>query len=117
MDENTGTITIAPEVLVDIVRLTTAGVPGVARLSADEPSPVNRFFRGSKMAPGIQVGVEDGAVTVDVYVVAEPDAQMMKLGQDLQREIGRAVEEVAGMPIRAVNVHIADVADRFEREG
>jgi uncharacterized alkaline shock family protein YloU len=112
MEENLGNVTVAPEVLLSLVRLTALATPGVARLYAGMPSGVHRLFSG-KVAEGIKIEIEDHSVTIDLYIVAEPDAQMLTLGQTLQREINRAIHDVVGMPVKEVNIHIEDVADRL----
>ncbi len=115
MEENLGSVTIAPEVLLAVVRLTALATPGVAGLSSENPSGVHRLFSG-KASEGIHLEFEDHTVTIDLYIVAEPDAQMLPLGQILQHEISRAIQDVVGMPVKEINVHIDDVADRGERE-
>jgi uncharacterized alkaline shock family protein YloU len=46
---------------------------------------------------------------VDLYVVAEPEANLLHLGQTLQNEVSRAIQEMVGMEVLAVNVYIQDV--------
>ncbi len=110
MEDHLGKVTVAPEVLYSLVRLTALATPGVARL-ADLPIGMRRLFRG-KAAEGIKIEITDDAVAIDLYLVAEPDAKMLSLGQTLQHEISRAIQDVVGMPVRQVNIHIEDVADR-----
>ncbi len=111
MEENIGTVTVAPEVLLALIRLTALATPGVARLSTENPNGVHRLFSG-KATEGIQLQIEDHTVWIDLYIVAEPDAQMLALGQTLQREVSRAIQDVVGMPVKEINIHIDDVADR-----
>lgn len=111
MDENLGTVTVAPEVLMQLVRLTALATPGVARLSSENPSGVKRLFKG-RASEGIQIEIEDHSVAINLFVVAEPDVQMLPLGQTLQREVSRAIQDVVGMPVKEINIHIDDVADR-----
>lgn len=115
MEENLGNVTVAPQVLLSLVRLTALATPGVARLYAGMPTSVHRLFSG-KAAEGIKIEIEDHTVAVDLYVIADPDAQMLTLGQTLQREINRAINDVIGMPVKEINVHIEDVADRLTGE-
>lgn len=115
MEENLGAITIAPEVLIDIVRLTALATPGVARLAPNYPNSVRRLL-SAKASQGIRIDIEDDSVSVDLYIVAEPDTQMLALGQTLQREISRAIQNVVGMPVKQVNIHIEDVAIRAGAE-
>lgn len=111
MEENLGTVTVAPEVLVQLIRLTALATPGVTRLAATFHGKVRRLF-GGKTGEGIEIEIEDHSVAINLYVIAEPDAQMLVLGQTLQREISRAVQDVVGMPVKEINIHIEDVADR-----
>ena len=110
MDEKTGSVTIAPDVLHSLVRMTALATPGVARLAPTLPNSVRRFF-GQHASEGMEIQIIDHAVTIDLYVIAEPSAQMLQLGQTLQREINRAIHDVVGMPVAEINVHIEDVAD------
>ncbi|MBI4791097.1 MAG: Asp23/Gls24 family envelope stress response protein [Chloroflexi bacterium] len=112
MDENLGSVSVAPEVLLDVVRLTALATQGVARLSNHHPSSFSRLFTG-KAAEGIRLQIEDSAVSIDLFIVAEPEAQMLQLGQTLQREISRAIHDLVGMPVKEINVRIEDVANRL----
>ena len=115
MEENQGSVTIAPEVLLALVRFTALATPGVARLSTENPSGVYRLFSG-KASQGIQIEIEDHTVSIDLFIIAEPDVQMLPLGQLLQREVTRAIQDVVGMPVKEINVHIDDVADLLTTE-
>ncbi len=113
MEETTGSVSIAPEVLTTLVRQVVLETPGVVELNSTLPGRMSRVFRGPKSTGGIDVQVEDGAVTVDVYITAEREVVLLPLGQTLQHEISRVISDSVGMPVRAVNVHIEDVSDPF----
>lgn len=104
-----GTVTIAPEVLVTIVRMATEDVPGVHSMSADWTRDVNRFFGNTRVGDGVQTHVQGDRVSVDLYVVVEPDANMLELGRRIQAEVTRSIEDLLGMRVQDVNVHIEDV--------
>jgi uncharacterized alkaline shock family protein YloU len=101
MAESRGRVTIAQNVLDTIVQLTTLGVPGVARLGARHP-----LRRGGD---GVHVEVSDNRVEVDVFVIVEPEANMREVGRMIQSEIARAMQEIVGMEVSTVNVHVQDV--------
>lgn len=105
MTEALGKVVIAPDVLVSIARLTTLATPGVAHLCSSGV----RAVLGSKDAGGVRVAVENDQVTVDVRVAVEHGTNMLQLSQGLQARIARAVQELVGMDVAAVNVYIADV--------
>jgi uncharacterized alkaline shock family protein YloU len=113
-DSLPGKVIIAPEVITTIVRMTALATEGVARLSTSIPGRMSRMFRGAHSAEGIDVDMQGESVIVDLYIVAARDAKMRELGEQLQRDVARAITEIVGLPVGAVNVHIEDVADPFE---
>ncbi len=109
MYEALGKVTIAPTVLTTIVRLTTLEQRGVHGL-APFPPKVRGLLAGGAGEEGIFVEIADDGVLVEVHVVAEATANMLKLGEALQTRVTRAIEEMVGMPVAAVNVYIDSVA-------
>jgi uncharacterized alkaline shock family protein YloU len=104
-----GTVTIAPEVLVTIVRLATEDIPGVHSMSTAWTRDVNRFFGNTSVGDGVQTSVQGERVSVDLYVVVEPDINMLELGRHIQAEVAQSIEDLLGMVVQDVNVHIEDV--------
>lgn len=111
MEEKLGKVTIAPEVLITIARLTTLSVPGVVRMSTDWMGNVNRLLGRTSSGGGVKIEVEDETVTVDLYVIVEPGVNMYNLGQAIQSEVTRAINDMVGVTVRAVNIHIQDVEE------
>ncbi|GIL15228.1 MAG: hypothetical protein BroJett039_04010 [Chloroflexota bacterium] len=114
MDETIGAVIIAPQVITTVVSQVVQATPGVARLATSFSGRMSRVLRGSRSASGVDVTVEDGAVSLDVYIVAMPNVALPTLGLGLQHEIYRAISDVVGMPVRAVNIHFADVQAPFD---
>lgn len=102
-----GSTTIAPTVLVTITRLSALAVPGVARL-APIPGGVNRLFRRG-LNEGIRVEVTDSTVSLALYLVLLPEANVRDVARRVQAEVARAIEETVGMRVNRVDVHIEDV--------
>ncbi len=116
MEENSGLVMISPQVLTTIARQAALNVPGVVSMSPG--ISFNRFLRRGKGREGIRVAVEEGAVSIDLFLIVEPQVNMLRLGQEIQREVTRAIQDLVGMPVREVNIHIEDVipAKRGEEE-
>jgi uncharacterized alkaline shock family protein YloU len=105
-----GTVTIAAEALVTIVRLAAQEIPGVHEMRGDWTRDVNRFLGNAEVGDGVRVHVHDNnQVSVDLFVVVDHDVNMLQLGRRIQIETTRAIEEMLGMAVREVNVHIEDV--------
>jgi len=79
-------------------------------MRADWARDVNRFLGNAQVGEGVRVHVhDDSQVSVDLFVVVDHDVNMLQLGRRVQTEISRAIEEMLGMEVREVNVHIEDV--------
>ena len=111
-----GAITVAPEALLTIAKLSALGVPGVADTSPI-PGGVNRWFTPSRRrspsggaADGVRIEVQDSTVAVDLYLVFNPETNFREVSRAVQAEVARALHEVVGMDVRCVNIHIEDVA-------
>ncbi len=108
MEEKLGNVIIAPAVLITIVRMTALAQPGVRRM-APLPAPLERVFDRANTGEGVRIEVTDDHISVDVYIIADADANMRELGESLQREIARAMHDMVGMSVREVNVHIEGI--------
>ena len=115
MDDRLGRVTIAPNVLVTIVHKTAASVPGVAKLCDGVPG-VKRLLGLHTVGRGIEVSLEDDLVSVEIYLVAKRNVDLLQMGRLLQSEITRAIEDIVGKPVRSVNVHIEDIATELSPE-
>jgi uncharacterized alkaline shock family protein YloU len=103
-----GKTTIAPEVLLTIARLSAMGVAGVAD-TGSVPGGVNRLFRRGA-DEGVRIDVKDHAVTVDLYLIIEHDRNVREVSRTVQAAVARAIQEMVGMDVLAVHVHIEDIA-------
>jgi uncharacterized alkaline shock family protein YloU len=108
MDDLQGKVTVAPSVLTTIVRLTALEQEGVHRL-APVPHPMRGLLTGSRADEGILLGISEEGVSLELHVVAEANANMLKVGDTLQTAVTRAIEEMVGLPVKTVDVYIDDV--------
>jgi uncharacterized alkaline shock family protein YloU len=108
VDKNLGKVTIAPNVLVTIVQKMANSVPGVAHLCENVPG-VKRLLGLSTVGRGVQVNVVDDQVLVDVYLVAKRGVDLLQMGRQLQRQVAHDIENIVGMNVREINVHVEDI--------
>ena len=109
MEDRLGAVRISPQVLATIARLTTLSVPGVVRMFRDLSSGVDRLLKGKGAGDGVRIQVVDDAVSLDLYVVAAQQVNLYELGREIQSRVCRAIKDMVGMPVLAVQVHIEDV--------
>lgn len=110
MEPKLGTVRISPQVLATIARLTAVSVPGVAHMYRDLTSGMQRFVRGRSAGEGVRISVQDDAVSVDLHIVAAANVSLHAVGVEIQAQVARAIKDMVGMPVLAVNVHFEDVA-------
>ena len=115
MDEKLGKVTIAPDVLVTIVQKTSMSEPGVAQLCDNVPG-VKRLLGIHTVSRGVGVSVEGNSVAVNVYLVARRGVDLLEMGRNLQHKITRAMQDIVGMQVREVNIHIDDIATELSAE-
>jgi len=109
VDQPQGSVTVHPSVLATVARLTALATPGVARLGGGRHRGVGRMLPRLRSRGGVELSIRDEVITVDLYVVAEAETSLLRLGTQLQAEVGRAIRELVGMDVLAVNVYIQDV--------
>ena len=102
-----GLTTIAPGVLVRIAQLTAISVPGVSGLAA-VPASVDRLFRRGT-GEGVQIEVEDGRVSAELYLSLDHGVDARKVGREVQQAVARAIEQMVGMEVGQIDVHIEEI--------
>ena len=105
--ETIGKTTIAPEVLLTIIKLTALDEDGVARL-APSPGKVDAFFKKG-VEEGIRINVENGIVYVDLHVIVEEGHNVKEVSRSVQKHVARAISEMIGMEPGKVNIHVEDI--------
>jgi uncharacterized alkaline shock family protein YloU len=102
-----GKTTVSPEVLTTISRLAALGVPGVSRL-APVAGGVNRLFRRGT-GDGVRIEAKDNIVSMEMYLVLKQDVNIREVSRNVQNNVARAVQEMVGMEVGEINIHIEDI--------
>jgi len=108
MTENIqGKTTVSPDVLTTIARLSALSVPGVSRL-APVAGGVNRLFKRGAV-DGVRIETEENTVYVDLHLVLKQDVNIREVSRNVQQNVARAIQEMVGMDVGYVNIHIEDI--------
>jgi uncharacterized alkaline shock family protein YloU len=102
-----GKTTVSPDVLVTITRLSALSVPGVSRM-AQVPGGVNRLFKRG-LGDGVRIEVRDNVVTANLYLILRQHVNMREVSRNVQNQVARALQEMVGMDIGGIEIHIEDV--------
>jgi uncharacterized alkaline shock family protein YloU len=101
-----GRITISSEAIAQIVAETAVECYGVVGMKG---SLRGRLSRGRGRPTGVEIGREDGEVTVDLHVVVEYGLNLAEVASSVRNRVAYEVERLTGLPVRAVEVHVDDV--------
>jgi uncharacterized alkaline shock family protein YloU len=101
----TGSVIVAPNVLMRLVSLAICEVPGVARLG----SAPRAALRGGRGGGGVVTHIGPDGVSADCYLIAQAETNLLELGVAVQATVAAVIQELAGMTVHEVNVYIQDV--------
>ena len=106
-NDTPGKTTVSPDVLVTIARFSTLSVPGVSQM-APVPGGVNRLFRRGS-GDGVRIEIEQNTVLADLYSVVKQDVNIRQVSRTVQKQVARAIQEMVGMEIGHINIHIENI--------
>lgn len=105
-----GKIQIAPEVIGVIAGLAASEVDGVASMSGSFVGDIaERFGRKKNFAKGVQVEVGQKEAAVDLSIIVEYGYSIPEVAVNVQNNVRAAIENMTGLSVVEVNVHIVDV--------
>lgn len=108
-DDEFCTVRISPGVLAAIAGLTAAAVPGVLRTSGGLANGMGKLVRRDDPTRGVQVRIRDELVYLEIHVVVEQGADLVKVGGQVQRDVAEAIDRMVGVPVAEINVFIQDM--------
>lgn len=106
--DNVGTVKISEEVLAAIASLATNEVDGVAEIIGAKHSS---FIGGGKkvLGKGIKITLDDNQAVVDLSISVEYGKVLVDVAKKIQDSIKHSIENMTDIPVKEVNVSIADV--------
>ena len=116
MEENIH-LKISEDVIATIAVRTITSIEGVHEMSGGIMSGINNML-GKKMPTyGIKADVEDNKIYIDAYIVVEYGVKIPDIAWDIQDKVKKELEEVTGMTVETINVHIQGINfDKEEKE-
>ena len=116
--ENEG-IKISNDVIAVIAGVAVSEVPGVAGMAGGFAGGISEVFSGKKnLAKGIKVDATEKEAKIDVNIIVEYGTRIPDVAFEIQNRVKKAVENMTGLKVDEVNVHVQGVnTDAVRAEG
>ena len=110
-------IQIANDVVAVIAGVAVSEVPGVASMSKGFAGGITEVLSGKKnLSKGIKVDADDKEVKIDVNIIVEYGTRIPDVAFEIQNRVKKSVENMTGLKVIEVNVHVQGVKTETEKE-
>ena len=110
-------IEISTDVIAVIAGVAVSEVQGVAGMAGGFAGGISEVFSGKKnMAKGIKVDKNENKVKIDVNIIVEYGTRIPDVAFEIQNRVKKAVENMTGLGVEEVNVHVQGVDTNVKKE-
>jgi uncharacterized alkaline shock family protein YloU len=105
--EGIGEVQIADEVVTIIAGLAATEVDGVASMAGNITNELVSKLGMKNLSKGVKVEIVDSVVSVDLTLNIEYGMNILETSKKVQEKV--AIENMTGLEVADVNIHIASV--------
>ncbi|ADL13247.1 protein of unknown function DUF322 [Acetohalobium arabaticum DSM 5501] len=118
VENDVGTVRIANEVVGIIAGLAATEVEGVAGMSGGFAGGIAEILGKKNLSKGVKVEVGEKEAAIDLYVITEYGIRIPDVAWEIQDNVKQAIEDMTGLSVVEVNVHVqgVDFGDEQEEE-
>ena len=110
VDNGSEGIKIASDVIAVIAGVAVSEVNGVFAMAGGFAGGITEVLKGKKnLAKGIKVETENNKAKIDVNIIVEYGARIPDVAFEIQNKVKKSVEEMTGLKVEEVNVHVQGV--------
>ena len=92
-------------------------VPGVSGMAGGFAGGISEVFSGKKnLAKGIKVDATETEAKIDVNIIVEYGTRIPDVAFEIQNRVKKAVENMTGLKVEEVNVHVQGVNTDSSKE-
>lgn len=102
-------VKIANEVVAIIAGVATSEVAGVAGMSGGIVGGISEMLGKKNFSKGIKVDVEENDAIIEIYIIVDYGVRIPDVAWNLQKKVKTAVEEMTGLNVLKVNIHVQGV--------
>ena len=107
IENERGTIEIAPEVFANLVGMAATGCYGVVGMAnKSKTDGIVRLLKKEALDKGVKVTVGEGEVLVDLHIIVEYGINIRAVSQSIISRVKYFIESATGFTASAVNVFV-----------
>ena len=111
------TIKIADDVVAVIAGVAVSEIPGVYGMAGSFAGGITEVLSGKKnLSKGIKVEVGEKDTKIDVNIIVEYGTRIPDIAYEIQNRVKKAVENMTGLKVLEVNVHVQGVNTEFDKD-
>ena len=108
LNEENGSVNISDEVLASIAGLAAVEVDGVAALTAGGVA-IAELLGKKSLSKGVKISYVEEDIIVDLFVTVKYGAIVPTVALAVQDAVANALESMAGVTAKAINIHVTGV--------
>lgn len=108
MQPSAGSLKISQEVIASIAEYTVNEIEGVAGLAPISPSLTGWLLEKQTIRP-VSIVINEGVAVIDVRICIKNDVRIPELSKKLQAAVKESVQNMTGIVVSRVNLHIAGI--------
>ncbi len=112
-----GTIRIADDVVAVIAGLAATEVEGVSAMSGGFAGGIAEVLGRRSLSKGVKVEVGTEEAKVDLHIVVTYGVRIPDVAWGIQENVKKAIEEMTGLRVLQVNVHVQGVSFPTKEKG
>lgn len=102
-------VRISPEVIGIITGIAAGEVSGIAGMSGGIVDGIAEKLGRKDFSKGIKVRLDGEMVSLDLNVVVDYGVRITEMAKKLKQKVRTTVEEVTGLPVASINVHVIGI--------
>lgn len=104
-----GAIKITDEVVAIIAGIAATEVPGVTGMSGGIAGGIAEALGRKNLSKGVKVEVGEKEAAIDLFIIVDYGFRIPEVAWTIQEKVKTAVEEMTGLTVVEVNIHIQGV--------
>jgi hypothetical protein len=110
LKEEEENINISEEVITTISGIAVSEISGVAEMAGGITGGITEVLSGKKnLSKGIKADIAGNNVKIDVNIIVNYGVRIPDVAFDIQNKVKQTVENMTGLKVNEVNVHVQGV--------